>query len=106
MLTQAELRAVNPKWEDEEIASACASRQKCSYCPHFLDDPINGQILVKSRGSTNPRIMVVGEAPGPEENLKGVSFIGPAARHGETLLERSGIPLDDVIFTNLLNFGS
>jgi len=102
VLTQAELRAVNPKWEDEEIASACASRQKCSYCPHFLDDPINGQILVKSRGSTNPRIMVVGEAPGPEENQKGVSFIGPAARHGETLLERSGIPLDDVIFTNLV----
>lgn len=102
MLTQAELRAANPKWGDDEIATACASRQKCTYCPHFLEDPINGQILVKSRGSTTPRIMVVGEAPGTEENQKGVSFIGPAASHGETLLSRAGIPIDDVIFTNLV----
>lgn len=102
LVTQAELREANPKWDDEEIATACTSRQKCSYCPHFLEDPLNGNILIRSRGSASPRVMVVEEAPGPEGNQKGVSFIGPAAKHGEALLIRAGIPIDEVLFTNLV----
>lgn len=101
-ITPAEIRAANPKWDDAEISSACASRAKCSYCPHFLEDPVNGQILVKSRGSIKPRVLVVGEAPGPEENRKGLSFIGPAANHGEALLVRAGIPSEEILFTNIV----
>ncbi|MGA0383372.1 MAG: DNA polymerase [Flavobacteriaceae bacterium] len=101
-ITQSEIRVANPKWDDSEIALACSSRAKCDYCPHFLEDPINGQILVKSRGNTNPRVLVVDEAPGPEENRKGFSFIGPSARHGESLLIRAGIPLEEILFTSIV----
>ena len=42
----------------------------------------DGTQLAFFRGSLEPRLLIVGEAPGPEENIQGIPFVG---RSGQLL---------------------
>ena len=46
------------------------------------DDPLAdaGTNIVISRGNPNARLLIIGEAPGPEENIKGKPFVGRAGQ--------------------------
>ena len=45
------------------------------------DDPLAGAgtNIVISRGNPNAKLLIIGEAPGPEENIKGKPFVGREA---------------------------
>lgn len=55
-------------------------------------------------GQTNARFLVVGEAPGQQEDEEGEPFVGPAGQHLRQALMQSGITdLDEVAFANTVS---
>src|ERR1041385_6869400 len=57
---------------------------------------------VFGEGSTDARIMFIGEEPGDQEDLQGRPFVGPAGKLLRTKLIEVGIPIDRVYFTNVI----
>lgn len=55
---------------------------------------------VPGAGAAHARIMLVGEQPGNEEDLKGHPFVGPAGRLLDECLEAAGIDRKKVFVTN------
>ena len=53
-------------------------------------------------GNPNARVMFVGEAPGKNEDLQGVPFVGKAGQNLNALLEIAGLAREDVFIANVL----
>lgn len=56
--------------------------------------------VVFGSGSHEPLIMIVGEAPGEEEDSEGVPFVGKAGQKLDSMLSYVGIKREDVYITN------
>jgi uracil-DNA glycosylase len=62
-------------------------------------------IFVPGRGSLkNGLIVLVGEAPGRNEEKFGVPFIGAAGKNLDSLLKVSGISREDLFITNVIKY--
>ncbi len=58
---------------------------------------------VPGSGKTDsPNLMIVGEAPGRQEDLKGEPFVGAAGRILTKVLESAGLKRDEVFITNIV----
>ena len=57
---------------------------------------------VPGTGPCPAEIMIVGEAPGFNEDLRGLPFVGPAGKLLDTLLAGIGLRRQDVYITNVL----
>lgn len=58
--------------------------------------------LVVDRGSSDARLLLVGEAPGAEEDLQGRAFVGRSGRLLDAVLQRVGLdPERDVLIANI-----
>jgi DNA polymerase len=69
----------------------------------MTDDPLAkaGTNVVISRGNPNAKLLIVGEAPGPEENIKGKPFVGKAGQLLDKILQAANFdPEADVYITN------
>src|SRR6188474_1944233 len=67
------------------------------------DDPLAnaGTNIVISRGNPNARLLLIGEAPGPQENIQGKPFVGPAGQLLDKILLAANFdPEKDVYITN------
>lgn len=67
------------------------------------DDPLAnaGTNVVISRGNPNAKLLLIGEAPGPQENIKGKPFVGPAGQLLDKILQGGNFdPEQDVYITN------
>ena len=67
------------------------------------DDPLasEGTNVVISRGNPQAKLIIVGEAPGPEENIKGKPFVGRAGQLLDKILQSADFdPEKDVYITN------
>ena len=67
------------------------------------DDPLAsaGTNVVVSRGNPDARLLIIGEAPGPEENIKGKPFVGRAGQMLDKILQAANFdPEKDVYITN------
>jgi uracil-DNA glycosylase len=67
------------------------------------NDPLAkaGTNVVISRGNPNAKLLIVGEAPGPQENIKGKPFVGPAGQLLDKILQAGNFdPEQDVYITN------
>jgi uracil-DNA glycosylase len=67
------------------------------------DDPLAdaGTNVVISRGNPDAKLMIVGEAPGPQENIQGKPFVGRAGQLLDKILESAEFdPEKDVFITN------
>lgn len=67
------------------------------------DDPLAkaGTNVVISRGNPNAKLLLIGEAPGPQENIQGKPFVGPAGQLLDKILTAGGFDPDkDVYITN------
>jgi uracil-DNA glycosylase family 4 len=58
--------------------------------------------LVFGDGAPNARLMFVGEAPGAEEDLQGVPFVGAAGQLLNNLLSKLGLRREEVYITNIV----
>lgn len=67
------------------------------------NDPLAnaGTNIVISRGNPNAKLLLVGEAPGPQENIKGKPFVGPAGQLLDKILQAANFdPETDIYITN------
>lgn len=67
------------------------------------DDPLAdaGTNVVISRGNPQAKLLIVGEAPGPQENIQGKPFVGKAGQMLDKILEAAKFdPEQDVFITN------
>jgi uracil-DNA glycosylase len=67
------------------------------------DDPLAnaGTNVVICRGNPQAQLMIVGEAPGPQENIQGKPFVGRAGQLLDKILEAANFnPETDVFITN------
>jgi uracil-DNA glycosylase len=67
------------------------------------DDPLAdaGTNVVISRGNPKAKLLIIGEAPGPEENIKGKPFVGRAGQMLDKVLQSADFdPEKDVYITN------
>ena len=84
------LGATLPKL-DEEIRSC----QKCGLSKTRAN-------TVFGDGSLNAELMFVGEAPGKDEDLEGVPFVGKAGKLLTKIIESIGLKREDVFIANIL----
>ena len=70
--------------------------EACRRCPLWE----RATQAVAGEGPADARIVLVGEQPGDEEDLKGRPFVGPAGRLLDQLLEEAGIDRRSVYVTN------
>lgn len=67
------------------------------------DDPLAnaGTNIVISRGNPSAKLLLIGEAPGPQENIQGKPFVGPAGQLLDKVLKAGSFDPDkDVYITN------
>jgi DNA polymerase len=67
------------------------------------NDPLAkaGTNIVISRGNPKAKLLLIGEAPGPEENVKGKPFVGRAGQLLDKILQAAEFdPEKDVYITN------
>lgn len=62
----------------------------------------NCKNIVIGKGNPNADVLFVGEAPGRNEDLQGLPFVGAAGKNLDKLLEKVGLSMDDVYITNIL----
>ena len=84
---------------DEKISAIERLNQEikeCKKCPlsNSRKNPVCGQ------GNINANLMFIGEAPGVDEDLQGIPFIGEAGKLLTSLIEKMGFKRQDVYITN------
>ncbi|MBR9700485.1 uracil-DNA glycosylase [Candidatus Woesearchaeota archaeon] len=60
--------------------------------------------LVFGKGNPEAEILFIGEAPGKNEDLKGIPFVGAAGKELDKLLNGIGLTIDDVYIANILKY--
>ncbi len=69
--------------------------KKCELCESRTQ-------TVFGQGCSSPRLVFVGEAPGYEEDKKGLAFVGRAGQLLTRMIEAMGLRRDDVFICNVL----
>lgn len=72
--------------------------------PRFDTIRLQAKMLVPGVGNILSKIVVVGEAPGEEEDRTGLPFVGPAGVFLSELLEIAGLSREAVWITNLIKY--
>jgi DNA polymerase len=88
-----------PKTTKAGVLEALAAQIRvCTKCPLSQ----SRTLAVPGEGKASARVMLIGEAPGREEDKSGRPFVGAAGRFLDTVLEGSGIDRDDLFITNIV----
>lgn len=83
---------VRPLTEIREEVSTCKA---CSLCEGRTN-------VVFGEGNPHARVMIIGEAPGKNEDLQGKPFVGAAGKFLDELLEVAGLKRENVFIANVL----
>ena len=67
--------------------------------PHLTEDQNQ---VVFGDGNPNATLMLVGEAPGPQEDKEGVPFVGRSGQLLSAMLEELGLSRDDIWISNVV----
>ncbi len=81
------------RWED--LKKRCEECQACELCATRTN-------CVFGTGNQNARLMFIGEAPGEQEDLSGVPFVGRAGQLLDKYLFAVDIAREDVYIANIL----
>lgn len=94
---------------DAEMAKARAMQRALADLPDYSAGPAacrrcdiwrHATQAVLGEGSTSASIMLVGEQPGDEEDLRGRPFVGPAGRVLDEALQNAGLERGELYITN------
>jgi len=81
--------------ELERIAGEVRPCQKCELYATRKN-------AVPGEGPADAKVMIVGEAPGSNEDEQGRPFVGSAGRNLDSLLSKAGLARSDVFITNVV----
>ena len=79
-------------------------REQAVNHPVALTNVRAGKKVVFGVGSLEAKILFVGDAPGPEEELQGEPFFGPAGQLLTKMILAMGLKREDVYITNLMTW--
>src|ERR671919_2075219 len=82
----------------EDLVRLYREASVCTRCP-LSQGRTN---VVFGSGNANADLMFVGEAPGQQEDVQGLPFVGRAGKLLDQLLEEVGLQREDVYITNVL----
>jgi DNA polymerase len=74
----------------------------CAHLPCGFEPCETCAAFVPGEGNPDARIVLVGEAPGANEDRLGRPFVGAAGKFLDTLLAEAGLRREDVFITNVL----
>lgn len=80
-----------------ELETLHAQIRACMLCPLSM----GRTHAVPGEGPINPTIMLIGEAPGKNEDLQGRPFVGAAGKILSGLLEKALVKREDVFITSV-----
>ena len=80
------------------LEALAAQIRVCTKCPLCQ----SRTLAVPGEGKAPARVMLIGEAPGREEDETGHPFVGAAGRFLDRVLEGTGINRDDLFITNIV----
>ena len=66
--------------------------------------PEQQDVLVFGEGPKNPRLMLIGEAPGEQETLQGRPFVGKAGKNLDHFLELAQLERSEIYISNAVKF--
>src|SRR5262249_6837959 len=79
-----------------DLAGLTAAAKRCEGCPLFRD----ATQTVFGRGPANARVMLVGEQPGDQEDLRDAPFVGPAGEVLDRALREAALDRDSLYVTH------
>ena len=79
----------------DEIRAQVEACRGCSLCEGRTN-------TVFGEGNPHARVMIIGEAPGKNEDLQGRPFVGAAGKFLDELLEAADLRREDVFIANVL----
>lgn len=82
--------------ESSDLHEVGAASKSCRACPLWRD----ATQTVFGEGNERPRLVLVGEQPGDQEDKQGHPFVGPAGRVLDTALASAGIDPRTIYTTN------
>jgi len=71
--------------------------RRCTACPLYK----SRTLAVPGVGPSDAKIMLIGEAPGEEENRQGLPFIGRSGAMLDEMLTISNLPRDHIFITSI-----
>ena len=86
---------------EEQLASL---RQQAETWPPALSLGTLRKTMVFATGNPQARLMLVGEAPGHEEERRQEPFVGPAGRKLNDILKAMGLSREEVYISNIVKF--
>jgi uracil-DNA glycosylase family 4 len=89
---------VNKKELLDQIAADIRDK---NICPDLAKTATN---LVMGDGSVDAEIVFIGEAPGKNEDLKGLPFVGAAGKFLDEMLAGIGLKRSDIYITNIVKY--
>lgn len=66
------------------------------------ESPFRGRTLVCGEGADAPKLMMIGEAPGGEEEKQGRPFVGKAGKNLSAFLETVGLKREELYISNVV----
>ena len=80
----------------QSLGELKAATMACRQCPigEFATQSVTGE------GPLQPKLMLVGEQPGDQEDLQGHPFVGPAGKLLARALDAAGIPKEQTFVSN------
>jgi DNA polymerase len=79
----------------EEVAEEC---KNCKKCPLYLARTT----VVPGEGNSQAKVIFIGEAPGEDEDLQGLPFVGKAGQLLTKILQSIDIKREDIFITNMV----
>lgn len=88
----------NPGPQEVSLSEISEVLGDCKLCP--LWETRNN--IVFGQGNPGARVLIIGEAPGKQEDLQGKPFVGASGKKFDALLDKAGLDRDLVYITNVL----
>lgn len=85
----------------DQLASLAREIDDSNVCP---DLKAHATQLVFGFGDPNAEVVLIGEAPGKQEDIHGRPFIGAAGKFLDVMLESVQMDRDDVYITNIVKY--
>jgi uracil-DNA glycosylase family 4 len=91
--------SINPEWnKSDSLDELYSGIHNCTECPLGL----TRDKFVFGNGNPNADIMVIGEAPGADEDTQGKPFVGRAGQLLTKILEAINLSRDEVFIANII----
>jgi uracil-DNA glycosylase len=93
--------SMTDSYKQVELAKIAQSIVENKVCPELAATATQ---LVMGEGNPSADLVFVGEAPGKNEDLQGLPFVGAAGKFLNEMLEGIGLTRDEVYITNIVKY--